>query len=428
MRKRWRPILDGGLRASAIDTINAIAAGIQPISERPVSDGADASLARGRAGLAVFYAYLDKAGLTHNAKQTALAYLNDMTDAVVAIRMEPSLYGGFAGGTWSLAHLRDWLLDADDEMTESIDVALRDYLSRQPWRGDYDLISGLVGLGVYALEHMPSPLAFECLGHVVDRLDELAQHTADGITWFTPPDLLPDWQREECPRGYYNLGLAHGVPGVIAFLGRVCSLENKNARSVSAALRKIARGLLDGAVAWLLAQKLVNQNSVFPCWIAPGLRPTASRVAWCYGDLGIAAALLLAAQCVHESSWEKEALALARNVTTRPPEQSGVKDCGFCHGAAGVGHLFNRLFHESGERLLKDAAVYWFERTLRMRRPGEGVAGFPMLERNPDGAERWVAKRGLLEGETGIALALLAAVTDVDPAWDRMLLVSGDQR
>ena len=63
-----------------------------------------------------------------------------------------------------------------------------------------------------------------------------------------------------------------------------------------------------------------------------------------------------------------------------------------------------------------------------MRRPGEGVAGFPMLERNPDGAERWVAKRGLLEGETGIALALLAAVTDVDPAWDRMLLVSGDQR
>ena len=51
-----------------------------------------------------------------------------------------------------------------------------------------------------------------------------------------------------------------------------------------------------------------------------------------------------------------------------------------------------------------------------------------MLERNPDGAERWVAKRGLLEGETGIALALLAAVTDVDPAWDRMLLVSGDQR
>lgn len=427
MTKRWRPIIDGVLRASAIDSINAIAAGIQPVTACPVGNGADASLARGQAGLAVLYAYLDKAGLTHNADQTALACLNHATDAVAAIQMEPSLFGGFAGVAWSLAHLRGWLLDADDDMTESIDVALRDYLSRQPWRGDYDLISGLVGFGIYAMEHLRNPLAFECLGYVVDRLDELAQHTAEGITWFTPPELLPDWQRDECPRGYYNLGLAHGVPGVIAFLGRICPLENKNTPSISA-LRNKARGLLDGAVAWLLAQKLVKQKSVFPSWIALGVRPTASRVAWCYGDLGIATSLLIVARCVHESSWEKEALTLARNVATRSREQTGVKDCGLCHGTAGVAHLFNRLFHETGERLLKDAAVYWFKRTLRMRRLGEGVAGFPMLERNPDGAERRVAKRGLLEGEAGVALALLAAVTDVEPAWDRMMLVSGDQR
>jgi hypothetical protein len=67
MTKGWRPIIDGALRASAINNISAIAAGIQAILARPVGNGADASLAGGRAGLAVFYTYLGKAGLAPNA-------------------------------------------------------------------------------------------------------------------------------------------------------------------------------------------------------------------------------------------------------------------------------------------------------------------------------------------------------------------------
>src|SRR3954452_6230771 len=65
----------------------------------------------------------------------------------------------------------------------------------------------------------PDPSAFRILEAVVDRLAERAERTPGGCTWFTPPELLPQWQRELCPKGYYNLGLAHGVPGVIAVLG-----------------------------------------------------------------------------------------------------------------------------------------------------------------------------------------------------------------
>jgi lantibiotic biosynthesis protein len=423
------PILDGGLADRAREAIQAIA---QHLGQPPTCDQndvrphgiEDVSLAGGRAGLAIFYSYLAQAGLADNAQEKASAFLDEAIDAVAAMPMEPSLYGGFTGIAWSMAHLRG-LFDMEDDATKAIDGALRDYLSHKPWHRDYDLISGLVGFGVYALEQLPSPLASECLNHVVNRLAEIAQHTPNGIAWFTASALLPDLQRKICPNGYFNLGLAHGVPGVIAFLGRVCALRDKGARSVSAAIRRKARALLDGAVAWLLAQKLVNKSSVFPVWIGRGITPTPTRVAWCYGDLGIAAALFLAARCVNESSWEEEALALARNVAGRPPEQSGVKDCGLCHGAAGVGHLFNRLFQETGETSFKDAARFWFQRTLEMRRPGEGIAGFPMFRRDPDGAERWIAKPGILEGEAGVALALLGAVTDIQPAWDQMMLVSG---
>jgi hypothetical protein len=64
---------------------------------------------------------------------------------------------------------------------------------------------------------------------------------------------------------------------------------------------------------------------------------------------------------------------------------------------------------------------------LRMRRAGEGITGFPSFRRAPSGTEQWIAEPGILVGEAGVALAMLAAVTDVESAWDRMLLASRDQ-
>jgi hypothetical protein len=36
----------------------------------------------------------------------------------------------------------------------------------------------------------------------------------------------------------------------------------------------------------------------------------------------------------------------------------------------------------------------------------------------------WRSEAGFLEGATGIGLALLGAISDVEPAWDRVLLLS----
>src|SRR5262249_12379647 len=157
--------------------------------------------------------------------------------------------------------------------------------------------------------------------------------------------------RPHSPHGYYNLGLAHGVPGVIALLGAAC------AAGVGVAT---ARPLLDGAVRWLLAQQEPDGAGFSYC-IQPGAsHPRSPRLAWCYGDPGVAAAVLLAARCVGELAWEREALAVALRAAARPPDQAGVQDAGLCHGAAGLGHLFNRLYQATGEPRLAEAACFWF--------------------------------------------------------------------
>jgi hypothetical protein len=68
---------------------------------------------------------------------------------------------------------------------------------------------------------------------------------------------------------------------------------------------------------------------------------------------------------------------------------------------------------------LADAARFWFAHALEMRTPGRGIAGFTARE-----ADTWVADPGILTGAAGIGLALLAAITPIEPEWDRILLLS----
>ena len=83
------------------------------------------------------------------------------------------------------------------------------------------------------------------------------------------------------------------------------------------------------------------------------------------------------------------------------------------------------MHQATGDATLRRAARFWFERTLAMRQPRRGVGGFSSLDAHPDGTRSWNHDdRGILTGAAGIALALLAAITSIEPEWDRMLLIS----
>jgi lantibiotic modifying enzyme len=412
----WQPILKGVLKDQALETLAAVLEALST-RERDLDDAP--SLAGGTAGLAILHGYLAQTESGQDHAAAAVCCLRRATAAVADDPGAASLYGGLTGVGWALAHLQGRLpgLDGEDELAE-IDQVLSQHLDQSPWPDTYDLIDGLAGFGVYALERL-SPgadaarlAAVACLERVIERLAETAQHRSDGITWVSCQEWLPPKYRHHYPERYYNLGLAHGVPGVVALLGWAW------AAGVAVAQ---ARPLLQGTVRWLLAQQMPEG---FPSGIDKERPDKPARLAWCYGDPGIAASLLWAARLVDEPAWEQEARAIARRAAQRPPEESGVVDAGLCHGAAGLGHLFNRLFQATGDQCLAEAARFWFERTLQMRRPCRGVGGYEAWQLDDDGQVTWIADPGLLTGAAGIALSLLAATTTVEPAWDRLLLVS----
>jgi hypothetical protein len=63
---------------------------------------------------------------------------------------------------------------------------------------------------------------------------------------------------------------------------------------------------------------------------------------------------------------------------------------------------------------------------LELRRPGKGIAGFQAYYAAPVAGQPsgWLDDSSVLTGAAGTALALLAAISTVEPAWDRLLLVS----
>lgn len=419
----WRPLLEGALAARALQAVEEIARDLE--SYTPMDDRRYPSLAGGAAGEAVFHAYLSLHGGDEHQAERAAALLDTAAQALATTFMPPGLYSGIAGVAWAAEHLQARLFEPDPEggdLNGEIDEALLAYLDTLTEADEYDLISGITGLGVYARERLAQSSGVLLLERVIDRLTSQAETGPEGTAWFTPPSRLPEWQREIHPQGLYNLGVAHGIPAVAALLAVACQKGVAVDR---------ARPLLDGTVNWLLARQLpAGKGSCFGSSFVAGEESGASRLAWCYGDPGVAATLLVAARAAGEPTWEDKALEVARAAARRPPEQSFVRDAGICHGAAGLAHLFNRFWQASGEEVFHAAACTWIERMLELQVLGEGIAGFrawrssPGLSGGAGSNGEWAAEPGLLEGASGVALVLLAAVSALEPEWDRILLVS----
>jgi hypothetical protein len=411
---RWTALLDGERREAALRVVDEITAAV--VELRP-GEGAFSQVSRDAPALAVLFAYLAQARGSAQDGARATRYLDLAVEAAATSPLVPSLFEGLAGVGWAAAQLRQVLgLELDDVFSE-IDLALWEHLAEAGWSATYDLVSGLVGIGASALERLPNPLAIACLDWIIDHLERTAESCPSGTTWWTDPGWLPGEHGAPYPRGYYDLTVAHGVPGVAAFLARAAARGIQPER---------ARSLCEGAVGWIQARE-GDYPSGLPYLIEldiPTERTPRSRLAWCQGDLGVAAVLMATARVAGRQDWAVSAHALARRAAGRGVESAGVSDADFCHGAAGIGHLFNRLYQATGDAPLAEAARFWYDQVHAQRQPGRGIAGFATLMPEDDGSVRWLESPGLIAGATGIALALLASASPHAPCWDGILLLS----
>jgi lantibiotic modifying enzyme len=378
--EHWDLLVDHERRRRALECVRTIA---RDVSRSSTTSG---TLAHGCAGQALLFAYLHRAFPTEGWEPIAHDKLGRAARSLAEQEYGWSLYGGFTGVAWTFRHIeRQRLLSESSWATDDLDQILTRIVS-DDFAGHFDLVYGLAGLGAYACES-DDAVSGALLREVTRLLFRSSETREPGRALGTPD-------------GGYDLGIAHGSPGTWAPLA-------------SATLRGIegAQALLRELVQWQLAQRLAG--SVAFAYRSESALP--ARSAWCYGDPGVALALYAASAV--DARWAEVALEIARGAARRPTEQCGAATAGLCHGSAGLLHLYNRLYQATKDRRFADAARFWLDRTLdrwEARADAEVVHGEP----------RWSDAPSLITGAVGVALALLAAATEVTPAWDRMLGIS----
>jgi hypothetical protein len=423
---QWKPILTVELAARAQDAIAAI---IDDITKLDVETQRPFELCE----CALLFTYLSISPPQAGWRERALTYLNFAIEKVSVLPYQSyslGLYGGMAGVGWIIEHVSKLLEESEpildvppeqlaeeleDDPVAQIDELIIRHLKSGPWQGHYDLIGGLTGFGTYFLERLPHSSSTHGIQFVLTQLEQLAEPATPGATWFTRPELLIGPQLKESPKGHYNLGVAHGVPGVIQFLGETLAHGIEKERTGK---------LLEASVEWVLAQQRPPEAIFrFSTGVIPGQEQRGSRLGWCYGDLGIAAVLYQTGNRTGRKDWREMSIELLQHTLCVPRDKACVTDAGLCHGATGVAHILNRISQAEGGEQYENAAISWFEQALAMRQDGRGIGGF--LAHRPELDPPWRRDASFLTGGIGIALTLLSAIYPIEPQWDRLLLLSG---
>jgi hypothetical protein len=99
-----------------------------------------------------------------------------------------------------------------------------------------------------------------------------------------------------------------------------------------------------------------------------------------------------------------------------------IPDACFCHGAAGIAHIYNLAFQRTGSIEMRAHARRWILDVLRREVPEQGIAGYRFLKIEQH-VPRWGSDATLASGAAGVALVLLAAIEDREPSWQSLFLL-----
>ncbi|MCL1052257.1 lantibiotic biosynthesis protein, partial [Shewanella abyssi] len=162
----------------------------------------------------------------------------------------------------------------------------------------------------------------------------------------------------------FNLGLAHGVPGIIAAILPALAIPQ---------LEKRVQTLLTHSCNWLIEQQITTEEREvgFPCSVGSD---SIARLGWCYGDLPIALTLARVGRDLKLDRLIEAARHIAIRTSKRTADDGSIFDAGLCHGSSGLIIMFQLLNEILDEPELEQAALRWLDFTLQ-RFTESGLAG-----------------------------------------------------
>lgn len=384
-------------------------------------DSTDIGVLSGSSGIALFHFYYN----AYNPNEISEDAGSEIIATIVGTINEGynfhTFCGGIAGAAWVIELLNelDFIEVDTDGLLGILDEFLNHITKLNQNENFYDFLHGVIGIGYYFLkryENTNSPESKskyeDMLKEIVLLLKERATKSDDGVYW---ESILI---REEGIKGC-NLSLSHGLSSIINFLSRL---------SRHTAFSEQALPLLKESVNHLLKYKKYpakseGKGSLFPDWITNDNEESqSSRLAWCYGDLGIGVSLWQASKVIQNKEVKETAIQLLEHAATRRNiEETRIVDAGLCHGAFGVMHIFDYMYKETSNKKFKEAADYWIDYGLTIDHHEDGSAGYKKWRGGDN--PTFEKENSLLEGIAGIGLSIISYLHPEMTAWNQSLMI-----
>ncbi|PAJ72840.1 hypothetical protein CJF42_19005 [Pseudoalteromonas sp. NBT06-2] len=323
----------------------------------------------------------------------------------------PDLSSGLSGQGWFLEYINQSQgTDYDPELCEEIDNILLNTLNVDNWKGEIEMVIGLSGIAMYAGRRQLKSASKSLFEIIIKHFENLAiQISENTLSWSQPSNSVYRFNKDEPEAFEYNLGLAHGVPSIIAAILPALKIPSLFDRT---------KRLLIQSCDWLLAQERQNKERM-SCFSSSCNDDHDSRLGWCYGDLTIALTLARVGNALEMPLYVSKAKEISLHSAHRDEKEGMIRDAGLCHGSAGLVLIFQLLHQQLNEPQLLQAANKWLTYTLELYKNQE-LNGLHMYSGLTN---KYEEDTGFLMGYGGIGLCLLSALGE-DADWADSLLMA----
>lgn len=340
-----------------------------------------------------------------------------------------SMYSGLANIGISCIGLKGKYNDIDCILNDIKDIVLKQlnqYINQKKELidiSDIELIQGLSGMARYLLFYKDESEARKTLDIVLGEIVKFIniKKTIGGreiVSWFVEPKDVYHLFREEFPNGYADLGMAHGLTGILSILS-ICYL---NGVEVKGQKKAIEYGMNE-----LYKFKIQKDNKIFwPGRIPYEMLSEESKdfnfecPSWCYGLAGMSRAVFLAGKVLDNPKYIYDSI---NGMKMLIKSKTNYYDAPiFCHGYAGLMYSYYLMYRETNDPEFIEGINDSIEEILYYYDENKA---FYFKEKNNSKRkvhDKFEKELNFLDGIVSILLPLSALVKEKSTEWDSVYL------
>lgn len=350
-------------------------------------------LTNGTLGLSLYYYYDFLYTTQEKSLQKMISYIEKSISTITEDYLSPFPQIEMIEMGLYLIHLyKQELLDDDIESyLLELDEIVETFLLKKIKEGDLDNSVGILKAGSYFIKRDNNDK-----NHLLYQI----LHTIENSSIFDGNLRYWNFTLRDPNNPTVELGLGHGIAGVISFLLQILKKNIEKQRCTR---------LLDSAIGFLLSQEDRTGVNWFPINAFENKKLEYQNLS--YGDIGIGYVLYKAGEILDNKQYSERGLAILENAAKfKDEERIHIKDANLIYGASGLCSVFNLLYDLTKNEKMLFAREYWHNKIMESNdHTNQNWAGFNTFF---NGAYEY-AQLGFSQGIVGIGITLMADEMDI---------------